>query len=109
VTFEIKTMSFNPRDCLRIRCPSTDHPFHYECHSEGVRLASLKRILDESKENIPPSWLWEFETRDLALAALYYECNEDIDYSFYAFKLRQFNDLFYQYLSNNIDERLGTV
>ena len=46
----------------------------------------------------PPSWIEDFGARDLALAVLYYECEEENDYSFYAFKLRQFNDLMSEYL-----------
>jgi hypothetical protein len=91
-------MDIDPLDCLSVRCPSLDHPFHYECHSEGVRLNSLKNTIDNSKENIPPAWLKEFEIRELALIALFYECEAEIDYSYYAFKLRQFNDLVFQFL-----------
>lgn len=84
--------------CLNLRCPALEHPFHDVCHHEGLRLYYLKETISENKENIPPCWIKEFETRDLALATLYYECVEEVDYSFYAFKLRQFNDLMSDFL-----------
>lgn len=85
-------------DCLSIRCPPRNHPFHDVCHIEGHRLNYLKEVILENKENIPPCWIEDFGARDLALAVLYYECEEENDYSFYAFKLRQFNDLMSEYL-----------
>lgn len=94
-------MDINPLDCLDVRCPRLDHPFHYECHSEGLRLNKLKRVIDNNKENIPPCWIREFSIRELALATLFFECVEDTDYSFYAFKLHHFNDLLTEYLLNS--------
>lgn len=94
-------MDIDPLDCLDVRCPRLDHPFHYECHSEGLRLNKLKRVIDNNKENIPPCWIREFSIRELALATLFFECVEDTDYSFYAFKLHHFNDLLTEYLLNS--------
>ena len=91
-------MDINRTDCPFLRCPSFAFQSHDTCHLEGLRLQHLKKLANRNKENIHPKWIFEFHTRELALASLFFECKQDQDFDFYAFKLKQFNDLYHQFL-----------
>ena len=91
-------MDIDINDCPLIRCPSLSFESHDICHIEGIRLLRLKKAVSDNKENIKPVWLFEFDTRELVLASLFYDCTLDFEFSYYAFKLRQFNDLLTQFL-----------